>query len=140
VHRLLKKNEVDFEQLSAGEYKRTLTVFGENTDKARKKLQQELEETHQHFKDFIKSQRPDLDIDQVATGEHWLGTKALELGLVDKLQTSDDYLMESRKDSDMIHLEYVRKKKISERIASIFSSTLNAKEESLRDLEKPMLM
>ncbi len=140
VHRLLKKNEVDFEQLSAGEYKRTLTVFGENTDKARKKLQQELEETHQHFKDFIKSQRPDLDIDQVATGEHWLGTKALELGLVDRLQTSDDYLMESRKDSDMIHLEYVRKKKISERIASIFSSTLNAKEESLRDLEKPMLM
>ncbi|MGB5706964.1 MAG: protease SohB [Arenicellales bacterium] len=140
VHRLLKKNEVDFEQLSAGEYKRTLTVFGENTDKARKKLQQELEETHQHFKDFIKSQRPDLYIDQVATGEHWLGTKALELGLVDRLQTSDDYLMESRKDSDMIHLEYVRKKKISERIASIFSSTLNAKEESLRDLEKPMLM
>jgi len=140
VHRLLKKNEVDFEQLSAGEYKRTLTVFGENTDKAREKLQQELEETHQHFKDFIRSQRPDLNIDQVATGEHWLGTRALELGLIDKLQTSDDYLMKSRKDCDLIHLEYVRKKKISERIASIFSSTLNAKEESLRDLEKPMLM
>ncbi len=140
VHRLLKKNEVDFEQLSAGEYKRTLTVFGENTDKAREKLQQELEETHQLFKDFIRSQRPDLNIDQVATGEHWLGTRALELGLIDKLQTSDDYLMESRKDRDLIHLEYVRKKKISERIASIFSSTLNAKEESLRDLEKPMLM
>ncbi|MGI9316255.1 MAG: protease SohB [bacterium] len=140
LHRLLKKNEVDFEQLSAGEYKRTLTVFGENTDKARQKLQQELEETHQLFKDFIKSQRPDLNVEQVATGEHWLGTRALELGLVDKLQTSDDYLMESRKDSDLLHLEYTRRKKIGERIAAMFSSILGRNENVIRDLEKPLLM
>lgn len=140
LHRLLKKNEVDFEQLSAGEYKRTLTIFGENTDKARQKLQQELEETHQHFKDFIRTQRPTLDVDKVSTGEHWLGARALELGLVDKLQTSDDYLMESRKDCDLIHLEYTRKKKLGERFAAMFSSVWGKNEEVMRDIEKPLLM
>src|SRR4051794_18386256 len=38
VHRLLKKHDVDVEVLTAGKYKRTLTVFGENTDQGRAKF------------------------------------------------------------------------------------------------------
>lgn len=140
VHRLLKDNKVDFEQLSAGEYKRTLTIFGENTDKGRNKMQQELEETHKHFKDFIHSQRPALDIDQVATGEHWLGTRALELGLVDKLQTSDDYLMAASKDYDLLHLSYSRRKKLKEKIAEMFTSLRGQKDKNLGDMQRPLLM
>jgi serine protease SohB len=137
---LLKKNDVDFEVLTAGEYKRTLTVFGENTEKGRQKMKAELEETHGHFKDFIRAQRPKLDVDAVATGEHWLGTKALELGLVDKLQTSDDYLMESRKDRDIIRVRYRHKKKPGERLARLFSSFRSVQEKNTRDLDKPLLM
>lgn len=140
LHRLLKKNDVDFEVLTAGEYKRTLTMFGENTEKGRQKMKAELEETHGHFKDFIRAQRPKLDVDAVATGEHWLGTKALELGLVDKLQTSDDYLMESRKDRDIIRIRYRPKKKPGERLVRLFSSLRSDQEKTTRDLDKPLLM
>ena len=140
LHRLLKKNDIDFEQLSAGEYKRTLTMFGENTDKARDKMKQELEETHGHFKDFIHQQRPDLDIEKVATGEHWLGMRALELGLVDHLQTSDDYLMEARNDYDLVHLEYTRKKTLGEKISSLFTSIRGQQQKAIHELERPLLM
>ena len=140
LHRLLKKNDVDVEILTAGEHKRTLTMFGENTEKGREKMKAELEETHGHFKDFIRAQRPQLDVDTVATGEHWLGTKALELGLVDKLQTSDDYLMESRKERDVIRVRFRQKQNPGERLARLFSSLRNDQEKNVRDLNKPLLM
>jgi serine protease SohB len=93
VHRFLKKNDVDFEELTAGEFKRTVSVFGEITAKGRQKFVDQLDETHGLFKDFVKSQRPALDVDKVATGEYWLAKRGLELGLVDSLGTSDDYLL-----------------------------------------------
>lgn len=93
VHRLLKKHDVDYQELTAGEFKRTISMFGEITDKGRQKFVDQLEETHALFKDFVKSQRPSLDVNAVATGEYWLGTRAKELGLVDEIGTSDDYLM-----------------------------------------------
>ncbi|MDP6504437.1 MAG: protease SohB, partial [Planctomycetota bacterium] len=92
--RLLKKHDIDYEQVTAGEFKRTITMFGETTDKARQKLKEEVEETHTLFKDYVKEQRPIIDLEQVATGEYWLGTRALALNLVDELRTSDDYLMQ----------------------------------------------
>ena len=93
VHRLLKKHEVDYEELTAGEFKRTVSTFGEITDKGRAKFVEQLEETHALFKDFVKTQRPALDVSAVSTGEYWLGRRAKELGLVDQLGTSDDYLL-----------------------------------------------
>jgi len=140
VHRLLKDNKVDFEQLSAGEYKRTLTIFGENTDKGREKMQQELEETHALFKDFIRDQRPALDVDRVATGEHWLGSRALDLGLVDELKTSDDYLMAARKDCDLLHLSYSRRRRLLEKISDMFTSLRLHKEQSLDDMQRQLFM
>lgn len=93
-HRWLKKNNIDVELLTAGEYKRTLTLFGENTEAGRKKFQSDLEKIHTIFRNYILSNRHTLNIDEVSTGEHWLATDALALGLVDHLQTSDDYLQE----------------------------------------------
>ncbi len=140
LHRFLKKHDVDFEQLYAGEYKRTLTLFGENTSKGRLKVQQDLEETHQLFKDFVKSQRPALDIDQVATGEHWPGIRARELGLVDELQTSDDYLMERRRESELVLVEYSRKKTLQEKLADLMSLRGYGNSREIRELDKPLLM
>lgn len=116
VHRLLKKHDVDFELLTAGEHKRTLTVFGENTEAGRRKLQQELDETHALFKSHVARHRPGLDVGRVATGEHWYGTQALELGLVDAIATSDDYLLTRRDSADLLHVRYVEKKKLGERL------------------------
>lgn len=99
--KLLKKHDVDYELFTAGEYKRTVSMFGEISEKGRDKFNQELEETHVLFKDFVKGNRAELDIDNVATGEHWFGTDALKRGLVDHLQTSDDYLM-SKTDSHKV--------------------------------------
>ncbi|OBT15913.1 protease SohB [Vibrio sp. UCD-FRSSP16_10] len=114
-HKLLKKNNVEFEQVTAGEYKRTLTMFGENTDKARDKFKQELEETHDLFKDFIRERRPALELDNVATGEHWYGSQALALGLIDKVQTSDDLVIEACKDKTVLAVQYVQKKKLADK-------------------------
>ncbi|WP_122739616.1 protease SohB [Pseudomonas viridiflava] len=116
VNRLLKKHDIDFEVLTAGEYKRTLTVFGENTEKGREKFQQDLDITHDLFKNFVASYRPQLSIDEVATGEVWLGMAALDKQLVDELKTSDEYLAERAKDADVFHLHYVQRKSLQERM------------------------
>lgn len=115
-HRLLKKHDIDFELLTAGEFKRTLTLFGENTDKARDKFREELEDTHQLFKEFIQEHRPAVDVDRIATGEHWPAKRALELKLVDCLQTSDDYLLEQIKGKDVYDLSYAIKRPLGVRM------------------------
>jgi len=117
-YRLLKKHNIDFEQITAGEYKRTLTLFGENTDKDREKLKEEIEETHKLFKEFISENREQIDIEKIATGEHWYGKQALELNLVDELKTSDDYLSTAVKDANIYEIDYIRKKPISEKVIS----------------------
>ena len=109
-NRLLKKHDIDYEQFMAGEFKRTVTLFGENTEKGRHKFQEELEITHGLFKDFVKTHRPQLDLDQVATGEYWYGTKALDCQLADELRTSDDYLLPASATADLYEVIYTGKK------------------------------
>lgn len=116
IHRLLKKNNIDVEVLTAGDYKRTLTILGENTEPARQKFLQELQTTHDLFKQFVERFRPQLDIDAVATGEVWLGTDAQLRSLVDVLQTSDEYLAKHAESADIYLLEYVQKKSLQERV------------------------
>jgi serine protease SohB len=94
-HRWLDKHGIDFEQHTAGDFKRTVTMFGKNTKQDREKLQEELEATHELFKRFITTYRPQVDLKKVATGEHWYGQQALDMKLVDVLQTSDDYLYQA---------------------------------------------
>ncbi|WP_092795565.1 protease SohB [Rheinheimera pacifica] len=115
-NKLLKKGHIDFEQFTAGEYKRTVTLFGENNDKGRQKFQQELEQTHQLFKQFVQDHRPQLDIDQVATGEHWFGYQALPLKLVDEIQTSDAYLLSQMSQRDLFQVRYQLRKGIAEKV------------------------
>jgi len=115
-HRFLKKHEIDFEQIAAGKYKRTLSLFGENREEDREKLREELEDAHTLFKEFVKSNRPQVDIEQIATGEHWYGKQALDLGLVDKLQTSDAYLGEQAAAADIYEICYMRKKPFIEKL------------------------
>ncbi|HAS50370.1 MAG TPA: protease SohB [Gammaproteobacteria bacterium] len=109
-NRLLKKHDVDFEQFMAGEHKRTVTLFGENTDKGRQKFQEEIEDVHTLFKDFVKNHRPQLDLERVATGEHWFGARALECRLVDELRTSDDVLLDASASADLYEITYTGKK------------------------------
>jgi len=125
-HRLLKKNDVDFEQFTAGEFKRTVTMFGENTEKGREKFNEELEETHQLFKGFVNEHRPSLDIDKVATGEHWFGLKAKELGLVDDIQTSDDYLQKANKSNKVVAIKYATKRSLAEKLSKAASLSVES--------------
>jgi len=125
INRLLKKNLVDFEMHTAGEFKRTLTVFGENTEEGRDKFKSELEDLHVIFKDFVKDNRPEIDTSVVATGEVWQGEKALEVGLIDEICTSDDYLVTLSKKFKLFEIEYVEKKNFSERFAFAAETFLN---------------
>ena len=116
-HRLLKKNSIDFEMHTAGAYKRTLTTLGENTEEGREKFKSDLEDLHIIFKNFVKEQRPQVDTDIVATGEVWQGEEAVKVGLVDSLETSDNYLVNLSKEAKLLEIEFVEKKNLSERLA-----------------------
>ncbi|MNJ25425.1 putative protease SohB [compost metagenome] len=124
VNRLLKKHDVDFEVFTAGEYKRTVTVFGENTEKGREKFQEDLDITHQLFKDFVSRYRPQLHIDDVATGEVWLGVAALNKQLVDQLMTSDEYLSQRAREANLYHLHFAERKSLQERVGLAASGSL----------------
>lgn len=115
-NRFLKKHDIDFEQFTAGKYKRTVSLFGENTEADREKLRQELEETHTLFKEFINTNRGKVEIEKVATGEHWFGKQALDLGLVDDLKTSDDYLSGMADKADIYEVTYIRKRPFLEKL------------------------
>lgn len=117
-NRLLKKHEIDYELHTAGEFKRTLTLFGENTEAGREKFRETLEDAHALFKQFIAQNRPQVELAEVATGDHWFGTRALALKLVDELKTSDDYLLERSKDCDLYELRYKRHKGLVERLGT----------------------
>lgn len=124
-NRLLKDKQIDFEQVTAGNYKRTLTLFGENTEEGRAKLHQEIEEIHQLFKNLIHDHRKQVDIEKVSTGEHWLAKQAIEYKLVDEIMTSDDYLLQQSSKATLYEITYCTKKSLGEKLFSGMSSFKN---------------
>ncbi len=124
-HKVLKKHDVDIELHTAGEFKRTLTVLGENTDKGRQKFKQDIEDTHGLFKQFIHDNRNQVDIEAVATGEVWYGQKAIELKLVDEIMTSDEYLCKKTENSDVVQVAYVIKKGVTDRFGMAVHSAID---------------
>lgn len=117
-NRMLKKHDIDFEQFMAGEHKRTVTLFGENTDQGRQKFQQEIEQAHGLFKNFVARYRPQLDLDEVATGEYWYGTQALTHKLADQILTSDEYLLESSAKAELYQVSKRARKPLLNRLLS----------------------
>jgi serine protease SohB len=124
-HRLLKKNDIDFEMITAGEHKRTLTMFGENTDKGREKFAEDIEDVHVLFKEFVTSHRPQLNIEEVATGEIWFGQRALGKALVDELMTSDEYISNACEKADVFEVKYKIKKTLPEKLGIAVQTALD---------------
>lgn len=118
IHRLLKRHDIDVEVLTAGRYKRTLTVLGENTEEGREKFLEELDATHELFKHHVAERRPDLDIETLATGETWYGREALEKGLVDALGTSEAYLVERMREARVIRVRLEPRRRLGERLGT----------------------
>ena len=115
-NRLLDRHGIDYEQVKAGDLKRTLTMFGKNTDEDRERFTEQMEETHALFKEFVADNRKQIDIEEIATGEHWLGKRALELKLVDELITSDDYLLRKSEAADVYEVKHIAPKSVGEKI------------------------
>lgn len=123
-HRLLKKHDVDYEEITSGEYKRTISLLGQITEKGREKFQEKMETTHQLFKDWVAQYRPQLQIEKVADGDHWYGREAVALGLVDQIISSDDYIFNMRDTARIYRVEVHLKKKLSDRLAETFSMSI----------------
>jgi serine protease SohB len=116
--RMLDERGVTVEQVKAGRYKRTVSMFGEVTDEDRDKLREELEDVHALFQEMVARYRPALDLERTATGEYWYGSRALELGLVDELGTSDDWLQKLVEDADAWKVEWRGHKRLMEKLAA----------------------
>jgi len=125
-HRVLQKHDIDYEMITAGEYKRTLTLFGENTDKGRDKAREDVEEIHTLFKQWVGQYRPVLDMDAVATGETWFGQQAQEKRLIDAIGTSDDYIVQACDTADVYEVRYEIRRNIGDRFSKMAQSTLDA--------------
>ncbi len=128
-HKLLKKFDSDYEVLTAGKYKRTMTMFGENTEESREKVKEELQLTHELFKDFILAQRPKLssdELNQIATGEVWYGSQALALGLVDEIKTSDEWILEQMQKGEVFELEVIQHQSFREKFHLAIQNALFA--------------
>jgi serine protease SohB len=126
LHRLLERHGVDYENVTAGRFKRTVSLLGKVTEEGRAKLQEQIDETHELFKRFVGEMRPALEIESVATGEHWYGTRACELGLVDALSTSDDLLLQKAKEARIFEVLCERPRPLRERAVSIARALLSA--------------
>ena len=130
-NRALKKVDVDYEVMTAGEHKAPVTMFGEISAKGKEKLQSELEETHELFKQFISSNRPQVDVSSVATGEVWYGQQAIGLNLIDQVITLDDYLLSLRKSADIYQITYAERKSLPEKLGLMVSHTISASIDTL---------
>lgn len=124
-NRFLKSKDIDIELHTAGQFKRTLTLLGENTEEGRQKFRESLNETHDLFKGFVSQMRPQLDIESVATGEHWYGTQALEKGLVDAVGTSDELLLGLIENHEVIGVRYQHRKKLMERFTGSATESID---------------
>lgn len=131
-NRLLKRHDIDFKEYTAGEFKRTVSVFGEITPAGEAKFKEQLEETHVLFKDFVQRYRPKLQLHEIATGEYWYGERALTLGLIDGIKTSDDYLFEKiAEKKSVFEVKYKQKTPLSEKLAEMVSASVTALTRSL---------
>lgn len=122
-HRVLKKHDVDYEMISAGEFKRTLTTFGEITDKSREKVQEDVQTIHDIFKTWVKEHRPSVDIDKVATGETWLGSQAKEKYMVDDIRTSDECILQACESAEVFEVEYEVRKSIQDKLGNVLENS-----------------
>lgn len=125
-HRVLEKHDIDYQEYSAGEYKRTVGMFTEPTAKGKAKFSQQIEDVHTLFKDFVKSNRPQLEVDEIATGEHWYGSRAIDLKLVDEITTSDDYLLDLSKSAEIYEVTFVQKTPLAERLGPALAKILGS--------------
>jgi len=122
-HRALKKHNVDYEIISAGEFKRTLTQFGEITQKGRDKVQEDVDTMHEIFKKWIKDHRPSVDIDKISTGETWVGMQAKERHMVDEIKTSDECIVAACESADVFEVEYEIHRTIQDKLGAVFQAT-----------------
>ena len=120
LNRLLKKNDIDFEEMTAGEFKRSVSIFGEITPAGREHFRGKLDDTHEAFKAFVGQNRPRLEMAKVANGDTWLGREALDLGLVDELAASDDYLFRARETARIYRLTTRERKTLLQQILGGF--------------------
>jgi serine protease SohB len=125
-HKVLQKHDVEYREVTSGQYKRTVSIFGRLTEDGLEKFKAQIEETHDLFKNFVQSHRPQVDLSRVGNGEHWFGTQALPLQLVDELRTSDDYLFSLAEKADLFKVSYHGKKKLSEKFSESLSNAAHA--------------
>jgi serine protease SohB len=110
---LMHKLGVGYVELTAGANKRTLTPFAEPTPQQKAIELERLQAIHSAFKNLIKQRRPNLDMDKVADGNYWLALDAKELGLVDIIETSDEYLsQQSRANRRILKISCKSKKPV----------------------------
>jgi serine protease SohB len=106
IHRLLKKHDIEPRLFTAGEFKRTVTLIGDDDEEAKQHFQHQLESLHGLFLAAVKKYRTGANFEKIGTGDHWTAeeSQTQNLGLVDHIATSREYLLKLNADRDLVHL------------------------------------
>ena len=110
LHKLRQKNAIDYEDITAGEFKRTVSVLGEITPAGRDHFQGKLEAIHDAFKAHVAARRPGADVARIANGDTWLASDALALGLVDEIVAGDELLFRARDSARLYEVKWEARK------------------------------
>ncbi len=100
IHKVLEGWGVTPLVFRGGKDKAPLGLIGEVTDESIAKVQDMVDTIHTAFKHHVAAARPIISdrIDELATGDIWLGINAVEVGLADRVVTSDEYIGERMRD------------------------------------------
>lgn len=122
---LLKNIGIQTNVYTSGDSKRTVVPSRVPNAEEEAKLEAQLEEIHSRFKDHVLSFRPDIDEDKVFTGQAFLAADAINFGLVDKIGTSDELLLNLYKDGHrLIEVQFIIEENIGGSVTKQVSAGL----------------
>ncbi|MCL4152235.1 UNVERIFIED_CONTAM: hypothetical protein GTU68_050083 [Idotea baltica] len=106
IRRLLQRIDITPRTFTAGKFKRTVSLTDEATKEEVDHFKSQLEAIHRLFLAQAHEYRPNLDFDLIETGDSWTAAESIEreIGLVDSVATSQEYLLSRNAYCDVLYL------------------------------------
>jgi serine protease SohB len=106
VHDALQRWGVRPFEVTAGEYKRTLSPFSEVTPEKERAFAEELAQIHDAFRHIVTEWRPSVD-EALLNGRAWIGRQAVEAKLADEVGNSNEYLLKLNESTPLLYIHTV---------------------------------
>ncbi|KZX82185.1 hypothetical protein A3715_00045, partial [Oleiphilus sp. HI0009] len=132
-YNLLDRAGVQFHQFTAGKHKRLVSMTNKIGDAAKDQINQDLEKSHELFKNHVHTYRNSVNLESVSHGDVWSAKYCLDNKLVDDLMTSEAYLFDRASRANIFHISWDVERSFSDKLSSF------AAQASINTLDKVAL-